>query len=346
MVKELHYSQCYADLVVAVEKHLVSGLMAAQKALEYERLKTYWTIGRDIRQAIAASNGRLVASTTLYQRISRDLKKRTGFHLTYDTLRRVVQFNKNYPVFPTGSSLTFTHYMALQRIQDPKERARLEKAANKKEMSALDVKAAILRINRTAPPLSIQKGKLLKAERGEPFVYEMRLETGFDGKKHLAIDCGFKINIDPPEKKNIATYRNRAVRSIKTDKGYRLQLFKKGKQARYTYPAVVTRVIDGDTIDARIDIGFGIRLNERLRLKGINAPEVKTERGKSAKQFLARHFVDCPLIIIRTFKEGMYGRWLADIFTLAHCTDPYRIARKGLYLNQLMLNVGMADIYA
>lgn len=50
----------------------------------------------------------------------------------------------------------------------------------------------------------------------------------------------------------------------------------------YNYNAVCTRVVDGDTIDAMIDLGFGVHIKKRIRLAGINAPESRT-RDKQEK---------------------------------------------------------------
>ena len=44
----------------------------------------------------------------------------------------------------------------------------------------------------------------------------------------------------------------------------------------YEYKAKLLRVIDGDTIDCVIDLGFNVRLKERIRLKGIDTPETRT----------------------------------------------------------------------
>ena len=51
----------------------------------------------------------------------------------------------------------------------------------------------------------------------------------------------------------------------------------------YTYNAKCTRVVDGDTIDAEIDLGFDIKVTKRIRLGGINAPESRT-RNKVEKK--------------------------------------------------------------
>ena len=58
----------------------------------------------------------------------------------------------------------------------------------------------------------------------------------------------------------------------------------------YEYKAKLVRVIDGDTIDCIIDLGFDVRLKERIRLKGIDTPETRTrdleekKRGFAAKE--------------------------------------------------------------
>ena len=44
----------------------------------------------------------------------------------------------------------------------------------------------------------------------------------------------------------------------------------------YNYNATCVRVIDGDTIDADIDLGFSVKIKKRIRLAGINAPESRT----------------------------------------------------------------------
>ena len=50
----------------------------------------------------------------------------------------------------------------------------------------------------------------------------------------------------------------------------------------YNYNAICTRVVDGDTVDAMIDLGFGVHVKKRIRLAGINAPESRT-RDKQEK---------------------------------------------------------------
>jgi micrococcal nuclease len=82
----------------------------------------------------------------------------------------------------------------------------------------------------------------------------------------------------------------------------------------------VAKVVDGDTVDLDLDLGFSIILRQRVRLIGIDAPEVRT-RDAAEKQLghLARDYVIWWLerpgqVLVRTTKEEKYGRMLADCF--------------------------------
>jgi micrococcal nuclease len=54
---------------------------------------------------------------------------------------------------------------------------------------------------------------------------------------------------------------------------------------QYIYQATLERVVDGDTVDIVIDLGFSTFRKERIRLYGVDAPEINTEAGKLAKGF-------------------------------------------------------------
>jgi len=85
----------------------------------------------------------------------------------------------------------------------------------------------------------------------------------------------------------------------------------------YEYKAKVTKVVDGDTVDCDVDLGFYMTAKIRFRLARINTPEVRgteKEDGLVSKQwlidFLNSHNNE---IIVRTAKTGKYGRWLGEI---------------------------------
>lgn len=90
-------------------------------------------------------------------------------------------------------------------------------------------------------------------------------------------------------------------------------------QPPYRYRAVVGRVVDGDTIDVDVDMGFRAwRMSERLRLAGINAPETRgAERpeGLAAKAWIEERLAPGAEIVIDTEKDpDAFGRWIATIW--------------------------------
>ncbi|MBW1811413.1 MAG: thermonuclease family protein [Deltaproteobacteria bacterium] len=106
----------------------------------------------------------------------------------------------------------------------------------------------------------------------------------------------------------------------------------------HTYQAIVERVIDGDTLEARIDLGFDVWRVERIRLRGIDTPELRTPAGKAAKSFVVEELSQVPFIVLRTYKTDKYARYVADVFYSATLKKKDRIFAKGGFLNQQLLD--------
>lgn len=84
----------------------------------------------------------------------------------------------------------------------------------------------------------------------------------------------------------------------------------------FTYKAFISEVYDGDTCTARIDLGFYIHHIQKLRLLGINTPELKGAtklKGIAARDRL-RELVLNKEVYIQTVKDDAFGRWLVTIY--------------------------------
>jgi len=91
----------------------------------------------------------------------------------------------------------------------------------------------------------------------------------------------------------------------------------------YEYRAVVRRVIDGDTLEVDIDMGFSTVLHkEKVRLLDIDTPELRSKdlnerkRAQEAKAFVQELLPEGTEVVLRTQKDkkGKYGRYLADVW--------------------------------
>ncbi len=88
----------------------------------------------------------------------------------------------------------------------------------------------------------------------------------------------------------------------------------------YVYKAELIRVVDGDTVDFIVDLGFDTSRRERFRLYGIDAPEIRTLAGKAAKAWLWEALQPLDAIYVQTIqletkaKRDKYGRFLAVLY--------------------------------
>jgi len=98
----------------------------------------------------------------------------------------------------------------------------------------------------------------------------------------------------------------------------------------YEYRCKLRKVVDGDTVDIDIDLGFGVWLNdERVRLSGIDTPESRTrdleekKYGLAAKAYVER-FCDDAWLILKTKEydaKGKFGRILGEIWRTSEFSD-------------------------
>lgn len=104
----------------------------------------------------------------------------------------------------------------------------------------------------------------------------------------------------------------------------------------------IQKIIDGDTIDVEIDLGFGITTSQRIRLKYINAAETRTlnleekAKGLAAKEWLKKELSREGEWIIETQKEDKYGRYLGTLYCVGDSVT----------VNERMLNEGIVVPYS
>ena len=111
----------------------------------------------------------------------------------------------------------------------------------------------------------------------------------------------------------------------------------------YTYfVKSIDRIVDGDTIDISIDLGFDLTKKERVRLAGIDTPEKRTknqkekEMGYQATEFLEMHLMEATKLTVRTEKDGKFGRMLGWL---------YKTDKDTMSINQIMIDKGYAWAY-
>lgn len=104
------------------------------------------------------------------------------------------------------------------------------------------------------------------------------------------------------------------------------------------------KVVDGDTVDLVVDLGYTIYSHQRFRLLGIDTPELRSsdveerEAAKVAKSFVETELQAASAIYVKSNKTGKYGRYLGDI--------TYQKDDVWYNLSKVLLDNGMAEEYA
>ena len=115
------------------------------------------------------------------------------------------------------------------------------------------------------------------------------------------------------------------------------------KLDKHIYSAKVQRVVDGDTCDALIDLGFDTWVKKRIRFKGVDTWESRTRNLEEKKKGLAAKAFTKDLLensdegkfVLKSYGVGKYGRVLADLFVKGNDKS----------INQLLLENGHAYVY-
>lgn len=328
MSKAIVSLSAYKRLLTQVKKVLIEG----QARIERERVRTYWKTGRIIHADILKNKLRAEYGSEVVQRLAQDI----GVEVS--TLQRCVKFAKTYPRLPIVGArpqFTWTHYRKFITITDDKKRAQLEKAAAKSQWTTKELSE---RIKDEKSPLAphhseisrnLSQGNLsnitnlsnLRNLIKPPPIGTLYTYTTFESLKVFAksgavmIDCGFDVWVQA----NPKDFPPARVQKV----------------SDYTYRAYIEKVIDGDTLWVNIDLGFNTFTRQKLRLNGIDAPELNTTAGARAKAFVQKALRGVETVTIVTSKSDKYDRYLADLFIPQGEDAP-------VYLNNLLLQNGHA----
>lgn len=112
----------------------------------------------------------------------------------------------------------------------------------------------------------------------------------------------------------------------------------------YIYKAIVERVIDGDTLLLRIDLGFAVFKEQRLRLAGIDTPPIDQPKGREAAKYVRDRLARVNFVMVKTNKIDIYGRYIGHVFYSFSNLNKDAIFTKGTYLNQELLDQGLACV--
>lgn len=294
------------------------------RMISWQKVQMSWKIGSAINEYLQQNE-----ASSYGQKIFEKLASDVG--LSSRILYQMSAFHKTYPDMPKDDGvLNWSHYRELIKIADDDLRQDYQSQIIENNLGAnllqKQIKQDKILNNKSSKTV---KNKILKFNHGQLFTYNL-----VEKNHEKFIDLGFNIQTE------INTNLKASDGVIESSKdGNEFKLSKSSlKKKSYCYKAIIDKVVDGDTLRVWFDLGFKIRHKQIIRLAKINAPELKTNDGKQAREFLVNLLKKVNFIVIKTNKIDIYGRYVGDIFYLEDEADATKVAQKGHYLNQILLD--------
>ncbi|MBL7130402.1 MAG: thermonuclease family protein [Candidatus Omnitrophica bacterium] len=356
MPKEKFLDNSYLKLILDIsdiyQKAKLHTIQLANKII----LKAYWYMGECIVEGEQNGNIRAQYGSRLLEHASRDLTLKFGKGFSVSNLNNMKQLYIYYPILQSIGELSWTKYQLLLTIKDSGQRKFYETKAIELGWSVSQLKEQ-LRLAKIVIEQRNQKRKSVTAKkigftRGRLYTYRLIKPKRITPEStELLIDCGFNF-WEERELAGLKTPQDgQIVESVETESGYKFKISEATKKHLYTYKAFVESVVDADTIWVNIDLGFKNWARQKLRFRGIDAPELSTKKGERAKEFVEAQLSKVSFIIIRSTSLDKYGRPLSDIFYLPAGqaglegeSNPQTVLERGVFLNQQLLDEGLAKL--
>ncbi|MBM9502374.1 nuclease [Leptospira sp. 201903071] len=293
-------------------------------------LETNREIGR-----ILASTERKVSSEekqsgSWMQAISHNLQKQLKKGFSERTLFYCRKFYEIYKDKDLDGRLSWSHYRTLCTIENPTLRSKVEREVAQNNWNREELQKRLRDLS------GIKERKVRtkwKRPEGELWHYRIK-ESGKMGVSYL-LDLGFYCYYEIPEKKS-KTYKEGDILKIKKEKGnWNLEKVSilRSKDI-YFYSGELERVIDGDTILVKLDLGFNILSRQRIRLRNVWSSEMDTQKGYSSFESLKKKLPAKTKLIVRSRSKDIYGRYVGDVLYAKKKTmTPEEIIHTGNYLN-------------
>ena len=297
----------YQKLLKKIQQKITTAQENIVRNVNRQKVVMSWEIGREIDVHLKGDL-RSEYGSELFKKLQQDTQ------IELSTLYQMHAFYKTYPQLPKpDKQLNWSHYRNLVAVKNDEVRNRLEELVVEKNLGSNRLKKEISAVKKKK--IASKSPAKLRFTRGQLFTYALNK----DGE----IDLGFNIFLTSDQK----------ISAV--------------KKSDYTYVATLERVVDGDTIHVKLDLGFGVKHHEILRLAKIDAAAADTKEGKKATEGLKKILKDVKFLIVKTNKTDIYGRYIADVFfdESGKEKDPQKVAQTGTYLNQILLDKKLAEVW-
>lgn len=339
MTPKLPGTNTYKKLVDQVTKEL----SALEGFIKRRTAEGYWKIGQYIHVHLLENQSRAGYGEGFYEKLAEDV----GLDIT--TLRRTVQFYQAYSIRAVPRELDWEHFKCLVTIENDKERQEIEERIIKNNWNTQELRDYLHtkreRVTAVSPEKPVTQ---LSFTRGKLHTYQIVPANDSLAKLNpLAIDLGFRLQASLPAAHSRLKKKDTAELIFEQGLLQQVEKSTAAKESLFTYQAAVDKIIDGDTLLVTFNFHLNVTISQKLRLRGVDCPEMGTEEGQKARRFVQSRLKGCDFVIVKTYKDrsDKFDRYIADVFYAPNEKDPALVAAQGVYLNQELLNECLAVGY-
>jgi len=342
----------YAGLLEALREVTRDGQVSGTADRERRRTRTYWHMGDAIHRHLLGHEGKPKYGDRVISKLANDLE------MSRSALYHILQFRRAIPKVSTCRQLPWSHCRRLLSLDTLAEREFYARAATEMSWSVRQLEEQIRRdLHAEAreqgeaayrQPVDVPAAAL-KPRRGQLYTYRLIPALPGQGDGDLAVDLGFGLHWSGPLRGLDQPRAGALVASHKGGSGsgpaWTFQPAAVTSRRLWTFRAQVDRVVDGDTLLVRADLGFHSWTVERLRLRGIDTARLDSKAGQRARDRVEELVRSVDSVVLATARTDRYGRYLADVFYGIGEPDPEAVAADGVYLNRQLLDEGLAGPY-
>lgn len=298
--------QTYDELLTEIRAVIKENGNPIKSDVRHAKLREAWGIGKLINEHVLLNKNNGESMRALLKRLAQDLDS------SLPDLYHKTEFARAYLEVPVTINLNWSHYKEIVPINDAGERAEIARQAEvgKWTVEKLSKEIKEHKYKTADTEAAVIAGKLTELKPGKPGFYKIVKMNG-----DLAAELGFDVYREAPSA-SLADIEEGQI--ISGTGKYFIADPEAKKEDLYFYYADVLDVVDGDTFHAAIYLGFGTTLAQRLRLRRVDAPELKKDFGEQAKEALSevlrRGGGKVILKVARGNDQDNYGRYLVDVF--------------------------------
>ncbi len=308
------YALLLADLQALCDQMAPRG--SSRNRADQERTALFWRMGRRIVDVVQNGKDRGDYGKRILRQLSRDLSAHYGGDFSLRKVQYIRRFAIVYQQSQLQAGILWSHYRELLAIEDPATREALEKRIIAEKLSRTQLEDLIATSLPSAP-------FAFTPRPSSPGVFKVHIDPA-SGRPLL--DLGFGILRDIPIR-GLRHLRDGEYLTLRGEKFARVDC---ERGARYCWSGCTGEIIDGDTVTMRLSLGFDTFIDEKMRLRGVDAAERGTDAGKKAHRALTRLLKNRKSVTVITYSHDRYGRYVADLIA------------DGVYVNKALVDAGAA----